>query len=91
MSDIHSNWLAFERAIELAKALKPHAFLLLGDFLTDLDDPLKTMDLIFTLEKEYPLYCVRGNREDYLLARYEKAQQGLCDIPEAHSETGCLD
>ena len=45
-SDIHSNYHAFRACYEDAKAQGADLFLFLGDYVSDLADPIKTMNLI---------------------------------------------
>ncbi len=67
LSDIHSNYHAFKACCQ--DAIEHHAqqFILLGDYVSDLAEPRKTMDLVYGLQASYPTVCLRGNREGYIL------------------------
>ncbi len=71
LSDIHSNYHAFEACFE--DAIRHHAeqFIFLGDYVSDLAEPEKTMDLVYEIRVNYPTVCLRGNREGYMLACQE--------------------
>lgn len=66
-ADIHSNYHAFNACFEDAKKQDVEAFIFLGDYVTDLAYPQKTMDLVYKINESYPCYLVRGNREAYML------------------------
>ncbi len=68
LSDIHANYHAFKACYE--DAIKHHAerFIFLGDYVSDLAEPEKTMDLVYEIQASYPTICLRGNREGYMLA-----------------------
>lgn len=66
-SDIHSNFLAFEACYSDALKRGAEGFILLGDYVSDLYEPRKTMDLIYEIQENFPTLCVRGNREAYML------------------------
>lgn len=70
-SDIHSNYYAFKACYEDAIKHRAEQFVFLGDYISDLADPQKTMDLVYKIQANYPSYCLRGNRERYML-EYEK-------------------
>ncbi len=67
LSDIHSNYYAFKACYD--DAVKHHAdgFIFLGDYVSDLADPKKTMDLVYEIRSHYPTICLRGNREAYMI------------------------
>ena len=71
IGDIHGNYRAFQACVEDAVSLGAECFMLLGDYVTDFSYPQRTMDLIYRLQKQYPCYAVRGNRERYLLEHRE--------------------
>jgi len=71
MGDIHSNYVALEACLEDAQVSGAECFVFLGDFVSDLTDPRRTMDLIYATMEMYPCYAVRGNREAYMLAARE--------------------
>lgn len=69
MSDIHSNYHAFKACVEDALRCDVDSFLFLGDYVSDLAEPARTMDLVYEIQSRYPTVCLRGNREGYMLDR----------------------
>ena len=67
LSDIHSNYHAFKACYEDAAAKGCTHFLFLGDYVSDLAEPERTMDLLYEIQSRYPTVCLRGNRERYML------------------------
>lgn len=67
LSDIHSNYYAFKACYEDAIRHGAERFIFLGDYISDLSEPRKTMDLVYTIRETYPTVCLRGNRERYML------------------------
>lgn len=66
-SDIHSNYHAFKACYEDAVKGGAESFIFLGDYISDLAEPQKTMDLLYGIQASYPTVCLRGNRERYML------------------------
>ena len=67
MSDIHSNYHAFKACYEDAVKCGADSFIFLGDYISDLAEPQKTMELVYKIQANYPTVCLRGNREEYML------------------------
>lgn len=67
LSDIHSNYNAFRACYEDSTAKGADLFIFLGDYISDLADPRKTLDLVYEIREKYPTVCLRGNRERYML------------------------
>ena len=67
LSDIHSNYYAFKACYEDAVKYGAEMFIFLGDYVSDLSDPQRTMDLVYEIGSKYPTVCLRGNREGYML------------------------
>ena len=67
LSDIHSNYYALKACYEDAIRHGAERFIFLGDYISDLSEPRKTMDLVYTIRETYPTVCLRGNRERYML------------------------
>lgn len=84
-SDIHSNYHAFLACYEDAVKKGAELFLFLGDYVSDLADPQKTMDLVYAIREKYPTVCLRGNRERYML----ECRKGSTAFAEG-SKTGSL-
>jgi hypothetical protein len=47
----------------------------LGDYISDCPYPDKTMHLIDKIRQKYPTWCIRGNREDYMLSHRENPEK----------------
>lgn len=67
LSDIHSNYYAFQACYEDAVKCGAEMFVFLGDYVSDLSEPQRTMDLVYEIQSKYPTVCLRGNREGYML------------------------
>ena len=67
LSDIHSNYYAFKACYEDAVKGGAESFIFLGDYVSDLAEPQRTMDLVYEIQGNYPTVCLRGNREGYML------------------------
>ena len=67
LSDIHSNYYAFMACYEDAVKCGAEMFIFLGDYVSDLSEPQRTMDLVYEIGSKYPTVCLRGNREGYML------------------------
>ena len=67
LSDIHSNYYAFKACYEDAIKCRAEMFIFLGDYVSDLSEPQRTMDLVYEIGFKYPTVCLRGNREGYML------------------------
>lgn len=67
LSDIHSNYYAFKACYEDAIKCGAEMFIFLGDYVSDLSEPKRTMDLVYEIQSKYPTVCLRGNREGYML------------------------
>lgn len=67
LSDIHANYHALKACVDFMLTKDVDCFVFLGDYLTDLAFPLKTIEILQDLSNTYKCYFVRGNREDYLL------------------------
>lgn len=67
LSDIHSNYYAFKACYEDAVRCRAEIFVFLGDYVSDLSEPQRTMDLVYEIQSKYPTVCLRGNREGYML------------------------
>ena len=66
-SDIHGNYHAFKACYEDAIKYGAEQFVFLGDYVSDLAEPRKTMDLVYEIKERFPTVCLRGNRERYML------------------------
>lgn len=84
-SDIHSNYHAFAACYEDAKARGADCFIFLGDYISDLADPQKTLDLVYEIQSKYLTFFLRGNRERYML----ECKSGIASFQQG-SKTGSL-
>lgn len=75
ISDIHSNFKAFEAFLEYIEKHPVDAIIGLGDYVTDMPYPRRTLDMLYDLMEKYPCTILRGNREEYLL-NHRKQDQG---------------
>lgn len=75
ISDIHSNFKAFEAFLNYIEEHPVEAIIGLGDYVTDMPYPRRTLDMLYGLMEKYPCYILRGNREEYLL-NHDKKDQG---------------
>ena len=75
ISDIHSNFKAFEAFLEYIEEHPVDAIIGLGDYVTDMPYPRRTLDMLYGLMEKCPCYILRGNREEYLL-NHDKKDQG---------------
>lgn len=66
LSDIHGNSIAFKQVVEYLDTKEIDAFCILGDYSGEFSGVRETLDIIYDLEKKYPLYIIKGNKEDYL-------------------------
>lgn len=74
ISDIHSNFKALEAFLDFLGDHPVDAIICLGDYVTDGPYPDRTLTLIQEMQKHYPCYLIRGNREDYLLNNLDNHQ-----------------
>lgn len=84
-SDIHSNYHAFKVCYDDARLHGADCFIFLGDYISDLADPVKTLDLVYEIRSQYPAVCLRGNRERYML----EFENRSCEFSRG-SKTGSL-
>ena len=67
LSDIHGNYAALEECI---KYIDNHSFdgvAFLGDYITDCPYPERTIRLVQETMRKYRTWCIRGNREKYMI------------------------
>lgn len=84
-SDIHSNYHAFKACFDDARKCGADSFIFLGDYISDLADPQRTMELVYEIRSHYPTVCLRGNRERYML----DCEKGISSFSRG-SKTGSL-
>lgn len=86
-SDIHGNYVAFEKCLEYALEREIDTFIFLGDYLGEFSYPQKTMDIIYGMKEKYTCFFVRGNKEDYWINR--RADMN-CEWKAGNSTVGAL-
>lgn len=67
ISDVHGNYKALEAFLAYVEKHPIDAVIGLGDYITDSPYPGRTLSIVYEMEKRYPCYLLRGNREEYLL------------------------
>ena len=78
ISDIHSNYAAFESAFNTIEKINPDGIIFLGDYVTDFPYPQRTMEILYKCKSAYKCWFLRGNREDYLLEHRKNLNDGWC-------------
>ncbi len=78
ISDIHSNHIAFEKALNYIDDIHPDCIIFLGDYVTDCPYPQKTMKLLYECISRFECRLIRGNREDYLIDHRNNPNDGWC-------------
>lgn len=68
-SDIHGNYVAFQKCVEYALERKIDTYIFLGDYLGEFPYPQKTMDIIYHMNEKYTCFFIKGNKEDYWINR----------------------
>lgn len=71
ISDVHSNYHAFKVCVDYMKAQGITDFILLGDYVSDTADTVKTMELLYELIDNNHVSLLRGNREEYMLEQWK--------------------
>lgn len=69
LSDIHCGYRPLQACLDALLERGAEGFLLLGDYVSDLPDPERTMEMLRSLMERFPCYAVRGNREASMLQR----------------------
>lgn len=87
MADIHGNYVALERCMELCRERGIDTYFFLGDYAGELAYPERTMKLLFEIREKYHCYFVRGNKEDYWRDYRDRGETGW---KEYDSTTGSL-
>lgn len=68
-SDIHGNYVAFQKCLEYAVEKNIDTFIFLGDYLGEFPYPQKTMDILYSMKEKYQCFFIKGNKEDYWINR----------------------
>lgn len=69
LADIHGNLPALEAALSFLQERHVDQILFLGDLITDGACPAQCLVRIRSLQTVFPCRVIRGNREEYILAR----------------------
>lgn len=78
LGDIHGNIEAFKACVEDAinsYGSQISGFLLVGDYCCDFLEGNECVKLIRELEKKYPVYAIKGNREKDMVQKYYDARK----------------
>lgn len=75
ISDIHGNYVALERCLDHAASNQANAYLFLGDYVSELAYPERTMRLLYETAQKYPCMFIRGNKEDYWFQFRDRGRQ----------------
>lgn len=67
LSDIHGNNVALETCMEYLKRQSIDIYCFLGDYVGEFPGIRQVLDCIYTLQKQFPCYIIKGNKEDYQL------------------------
>lgn len=86
LSDIHSNHIAFQVCIDYIKKESIDGIIFLGDTISDCPNPQRTLYMVKQLEKEYKVWHIKGNREEYFIRHADGVDDGWI----ASSYTGSL-
>lgn len=86
-SDIHGNYVAFEKCVEYALMKGIDTFIFLGDYLGEFSYPQRTMDIIYCMEAKHNCFFIRGNKEDYWINRRADVN---CEWKNGNSTVGAL-
>ena len=76
ISDIHGNYVALERCLDHAASNQANAYLFLGDYVSELAYPERTMRLLYETAQKYPCMFIRGNKEDYWFQFRDRGETG---------------
>ncbi len=87
LSDIHSNYTAFERCMEYAVSRGVGRFIFLGDYVGEFAYPERTMELLYSCGEKYDCTFIRGNKEEYWI---KCRREGGNNWKEYDSTTGAL-
>lgn len=87
LADIHGNVIAFQECVAYALSRGITAFIVLGDYMGELPSVRETMDYLYDLGNQYACYCIRGNREEYMLHYRDGGGAGY---KKGNSASGCL-
>ena len=79
LSDIHGNYVALERCLSHVYSRHIDTFLFLGDYVGELGYPERSMQLLYELNKRFPCWFIRGNKEEYWFSYRDGGEQGCKD------------
>lgn len=67
LSDIHGNYTALKKCMDYLEDKAIDTFIFLGDYTGEFSGIQQVFDLLYSLQKEYPCYIIKGNKEEYQL------------------------
>ena len=65
LSDIHGNYVALESCLAHAVSQNIKTFLFLGDYVSELAYPERTMKLLYEMDRTCSCRFIRGNKEEF--------------------------
>ena len=75
LSDIHGNLKALDICLKEIQNMQVDAYILCGDYITDVPHAHEVLERIKELERNYTCYIIKGNREDYII-HFAQDQKG---------------
>lgn len=87
LADIHSNYIALEHCMAYALERGIHTFIFLGDYISEMAYPERTMKLLYEYQKKYDCYFISGNKEKYWLNYRNNKEESWSEY---NSTTGVL-
>ena len=85
IADIHSNPYPLLKCLDKERG-RFDEIIFLGDYISDMPFPDRTMDYLYNLKNPYPSYFIKGNREQYQIDR----KNNLLEFYEGTSSSGSL-
>lgn len=82
ISDIHSNVVALNFAINALKELKADCVVMLGDVLTYGCHPQEVVNSLKNLAEEMPVYFIKGNHEEFYFNKKEEVSAPSYKVPD---------
>lgn len=67
ISDIHGNYVALEEVLKDAKMQGAEKYIFTGDLTNEFPFGNKVINMVKDLQKDFDVYTVKGNREQYLI------------------------
>lgn len=75
LSDIHGNITALKRCFEIIDKIKINGLVFCGDYISDVPQSKEVLEYIRMKSKQYKVWIVNGNREEYLINYHENSKK----------------